>query len=96
MPYRYEPDAGPFGLFQPSNIVRGPEDGFYYALVRAQAYGAQRGGTCVMRTARLDQPGSWRAWDGSGYNVRFVDPYRSQRRGEVTCARRCRSPRSPG
>ena len=37
VPYRYEPDAGPFGLFQPSNIVRGPEDGFYYALIHAEA-----------------------------------------------------------
>ena len=77
VPYRYEADAGPFGLFQPSNIVRRAEDGFYYALIRAQAYDAQRGGTCLMRTARLDLPGSWRAWDGSGYNVRFADPYRS-------------------
>jgi hypothetical protein len=86
VPYRYEPDAGPFGLFQPSNIVRGPEEGFYYALLRAQAHGAQRSGTCVMRTARLDQPGSWRAWDGGGYNVRFANPYRSQGTGGHLCA----------
>jgi hypothetical protein len=84
VPYRYEPDAGPFGLFQPTNIVHGGdgglEDGFYYALIHAEAFGAQRQGTCVMRTARLDLPGSWRAWDGSGYDVRFTDPYTS--RGE--------------
>lgn len=86
VPYRYEPDAGPFGLFQPSNIVRGAEDGLYYALIHAEAFGAQRGGTCVMRTARLDRPGSWRAWDGSGYNVRFADPYRSRGEGGHLCA----------
>ena len=44
-----------------------------------------------MRTARLDQPGSWRAWDGSGFNVRFANPYRSQGTARTTCARRCRS-----
>ncbi len=35
-------------------------------------------GTCVMRTKRLDDPTSWRAWDGDGYDVSFVDPYREQ------------------
>ena len=76
VPYRYQPDAGPFGLFQPSNIVR-RDDGHYYALIRAEPFGAQRPGVCVIRTARLDRPGAWRAWDGSGYNVTFVDPYRT-------------------
>jgi len=75
VPYRYEPDAGQVGIFQPSNIVRREEDGHYYALVSAQAFGVQREGTCVMRTPRLDQPGAWRAWDGTGFNVRFVNPY---------------------
>jgi hypothetical protein len=86
VPYRYESDAGPFGLFQPSNIVRGAEDGLYYALIHAEAFGAQREGTCVMRTARLDLPDSWRAWDGSDYAVRFADPYRSQGEGGHLCA----------
>ena len=64
VPYPYEPDAGPFGLFGPSNIVYRAEDQHYYALIQAQRYGAQRAGTCVIRTARLDRPGAWRAWDG--------------------------------
>ena len=34
-----------------------------------------------MRTARLDLPGSWRAWGGSAYDVRFVDPYTSRQPG---------------
>ena len=44
VPYRYEPDAGPFGLFQPSNIVRraGTDRATYYALIHAEAFGAQR------------------------------------------------------
>jgi len=86
VPYRFEPDAGPFGLFQPSNIVRGAEDGLYYALIHAEAFKAQRRGTCVIRTSRLDQPGSWRAWDGSGYNVGFADPYKSRGEGGHLCA----------
>jgi hypothetical protein len=74
VPYRYQPDVGrPYGLFQPSNIVR--KDNYYYALLQAEAFGAQRGGTCVIRTPRLDQPGAWRAWDGDGFDARFVDPY---------------------
>ena len=34
VPYRYVPDAGPYGFFGPSNIVR-KDDGYYYAIVRA-------------------------------------------------------------
>ena len=85
VPYRYEPDAGPFGLFQPSNIVRGPGDGHYYALIHAEAFRAQREGTCVIRTARLDRPDTWRAWSGSGYDVRFADPYGSSSEGGHLC-----------
>jgi hypothetical protein len=75
IPYPYEPDSGPAGIFQPSNIVRNDTDGYYYALLRVQRYGAQPQGTCVMRTTDLADPKSWRAWDGSAFNVRFIDPY---------------------
>lgn len=77
VPYRYEPDSGPYGLFQPTNIVRGRDDGHYYAMIHAEAYGAQKVGSCLIRTARLDDPTSWRAWDGQEFSVRFVNPYRS-------------------
>jgi len=33
------------------------------------------GGLCVMRTDRLDDPTSWRAWDGRGFNLRMTNPY---------------------
>lgn len=75
VPYRYEPGLKPYGLFQPSNIHYRPADGHYYTLMQAEPFRAQRAGTCVMRTPRLDRPGSWRAWDGSGFNVRFANPY---------------------
>jgi len=77
VPYRYEPDAGPFGVFAPSNIVYRPEDGHYYSLVRVEQFGAQREGTCVIRTPRLGRREAWRAWDGKRFSVRFIDPYRN-------------------
>jgi hypothetical protein len=75
VPYRYEQDAGPYGLFEPSNIVRNPKDGHYYVLVRAEAFADQRYGSCLLRTRNLSDPRSWRAWDGDGFNVRFENPY---------------------
>ena len=75
MPYRYVPGGGRYGYFSPSNIVK--KDGWHYSLVLvSQSYGEQRAGTCVMRTRNVADPKSWRAWDGDGFNVRFVDPYR--------------------
>ena len=85
-PYRYPPDAGPVGLFQPSNVVHRSDDGHWYALIHAEAFGEQREGTCVMRTANLRDPGSWRAWDGSGYRVRFANPYESSGTSGRICA----------
>jgi hypothetical protein len=76
IPYRYIPGMGPAGIFQPSNIVRRSTDDYFYALVRAEDYKAQESGTCVMRTLRLSDAASWRAWDGDAFTVRFLDPYR--------------------
>lgn len=76
LPRPYEPDLGRHvGYFNPTNIIE--RDGFYYAFFSATAHGAQKYGVCLMRTDRLDDPASWRAWDGSGFTVRFVDPYRA-------------------
>jgi hypothetical protein len=75
MPYQYVPDAGRFGVFQPSNIIQ--KDGFYYAFVLvSRASDQQEAGECLMRTGDLSDPKSWRAWDGEGFTVRFIDPYR--------------------
>ncbi len=74
-PYPYVPDSGAWGYMAPSNIVYNQKDGFFYALVSAQAHLLQQRGTCVMRTKTLDDPTSWRAWDGTGFNVQFVNPY---------------------
>ena len=77
LPYRYRGDVGrPTGYFNPSNIIA--RDGYYYAFFWAEAEGAQRRGSCLMRTASLAEPGSWRAWDGADFTVRFADPYREE------------------
>jgi len=74
LPYTYEPGRGPTGIFSPSSIVFNPKDGYYYALVRIILGGPERG-TCLIRTQTLADPRSWRAWDGEGFNVRFINPY---------------------
>jgi hypothetical protein len=75
VPYKYEPDLGPVGLFEPSNIVHNERDGYYYVLVRATVFREQRYGACLLRTRTLADPASWRAWDGSGFDVRLASPY---------------------
>jgi hypothetical protein len=80
VPYRYKPDAGPYGLFNPSNIVYRKADGHYYFIARAEPYEQQKYGACLLRTRYLADPSSWRGWDGSGFGTRFVDPYREAAR----------------
>jgi hypothetical protein len=66
----------PYGYMSPSNIVQGT-DGYFYSLFRSlpDPLGQQGGGTCLMRTAALTDPSSWRAWDGSGFNLTMFSPY---------------------
>lgn len=80
-PVRYEPDGGHHAIWQSSTIIRHPNDGYYYALLQRDQHPADDSidvqGTCVMRTDTLNDPDSWRAWDGEGFNMRFPDPYRT-------------------
>lgn len=63
------------GYFQPSSIVRGP-DGYYYSLMNSIPDKSMNvSGICAIRSDRLDDPTSWRAWDGSGFNLRLASPY---------------------
>ena len=50
------------------------QDGFYYSLFAANAKNGPQG-VCVMRTQTLGDPTSWRAWDGTGFNLQMTDPY---------------------
>ena len=74
LPHQYEDRAGPYGIFTPSNIVRG-SDGAYYAFVHVDDYKSPAQWACLIRTADLADPRSWRFWDGSGFVGRFINPY---------------------
>ena len=63
----------PYGYFAPSNIVLA-SDGFRYALLLGSDPNGN-GRMCVMRTQTLDDPMSWRAWDGAGFNLQMTSPY---------------------
>jgi hypothetical protein len=67
----------PYGYFEPSNIVKN-SDGFYYAVFAAVPKGKSiytDRAICAMRTQTLADPTSWRAWDGTGFNLQMNDPY---------------------
>jgi hypothetical protein len=88
VPYRYAqnvdpdpsdtvyPSTGMFGYFNPSNIIR-KSDGYYYAMIMATPYQGQQEGGCLIRTRRLSDPTSWRAWDGRSFTINFINPYTS-------------------
>jgi hypothetical protein len=76
LPYPYWPDGGRYGVFSPSNLFE--RNGYLYTfLLISQGVKQQAAGACLMRTREqdLDDPHSWRAWDGTGFNVRFINPY---------------------
>ncbi len=75
LPYTYSAGTGPCGYFSPSNIVKNPNDGYYYCLIHLEDRGLQQGGVGVIRTNNLADPTSWRGWDGSGYNATLGNPY---------------------
>ncbi len=76
LPYKYDPQApSNTGYFNPSNIIR--HNNYYYAMFSTIGYKAQKRGLCVIRSHKSDDPNSWRAWDGTGFNVSFVDPYKT-------------------
>lgn len=76
LPYQYEDSAGPYGIFSPSNIIRGP-GGAYYAFIKVDDYRSPSQWVCLMRTRDLSDPRSWRFWNGRGkrFDGRFVNPY---------------------
>lgn len=73
-PYPYETEAGPNGVFEPSNMIRA-EDGYIYAIIRIDEYKSEQQRVCLMRTDSLADPTSWRAWDGEGFNLSLPKPY---------------------
>ncbi|WP_211486650.1 hypothetical protein, partial [Corallococcus exiguus] len=77
LPYGFPTDRNArVGYSNPSNIFM--REGWYYAFIFADGYRAQRRGNCLIRTRTLDDPSSWRAWDGKDFAATFVDPFRNE------------------
>ncbi|MGO4571233.1 hypothetical protein [Microvirga sp. 2TAF3] len=77
LPYSFPTDRkARVGYANPSNIIE--HDGWFYAFIFADGYRDQRRGNCLIRTKDLDDPFSWRAWNGADFSVNFVDPFREQ------------------
>jgi len=74
-PQQWDPTGrpGPYGYFTPSNIVLAQDGSYYLIFVAIPRNGPQQ--TCLMHTTTLGDPTSWRAWDGSGFNLQMTDPY---------------------
>ena len=74
LPYKYDSrHATQAGFFNPTNIVS--RDGFQYVFIAMINPVERTSGMCLLRTKSLNDPGSWRGWDGSGFNATVVDPY---------------------
>jgi hypothetical protein len=77
-PYQWVNQTGPYGTFSPSNIIERHDAvknvDYYYSIFGAIAPG-EGIRNCIMRTTNLASPTSWRAWGGSSFNVRFINPY---------------------
>lgn len=64
------------GYFNPSNILR--QGDWLYAFVFAEKAGVQARGPCLLRRPSVGTARDWRAWDGKGFGVRFLNPYRDR------------------
>jgi hypothetical protein len=63
------------GYFTPTDIVKGPDD-YYYTIFNHMDWALYEPAfQCAMRTNTLDDPTSWRAWDGSGFTLPLPSPY---------------------
>lgn len=69
------PAAGWIGYGTPSNIVAGPDGAQYLFVYTSTGDPGQQQGVCLFRNENPANPATWRAWTGSGYTQRFVDPY---------------------
>ncbi|MBT3643043.1 hypothetical protein HN604_01035 [archaeon] len=71
--------ARPYGYFSPANIFKGPED-YYYSFIRAipDPRGPPSQGMCLMRTKNLGESDSWRFWDETSFQGKFLNPYTNE------------------
>ena len=62
------------GFFNPSNIVA--DGGYQYVFASTTGWSGQAFGNCLFRTSDPAKPALWRAFDGTGFTIRYDDPYR--------------------
>lgn len=75
-PFRQEVGQGRHrGFFNPSNIFGNGRH--RYMMTSSTGWDGQPFGPCLFRTDRPDKPGTWRAYDGRAFTIRYADPYRS-------------------
>ncbi|KUL93035.1 hypothetical protein DK26_25090 [Bosea sp. WAO] len=72
------------GFFNPSNIVE--KDGAWYALIATTGGEGQKSGVCLFRTTDIKDATAWRAYDGTDFTIRALDPYRE----DVSQAKPCK------
>jgi hypothetical protein len=73
--FRQDVDQGRHrGFFNPSNIIE--HDGAWYALIATTGGEGQKRGVCLFRSTKIDDPTSWRGFDGKDFVLRARDPYR--------------------
>ena len=86
LPYVFDDQGVPSGLRQPT-LIKG-QDGYFYIFSNISDYPTEVQWACVIRTDNLDDPSSWRYWDGRGFNGQFVNPYtQAVDKNTPTCAR---------
>lgn len=73
-PFRQDVEQGRHrGFFNPSNIVRDRTS--YYVMISTTGWPDQPFGVCLFRSSDPVDPGSWRAFDGKSFSIRYGDPY---------------------
>jgi hypothetical protein len=77
------PPTGRFFIGYAGGPVIRHADGHYYALValNTDATGPTYNHVCAIRTTNLDDPMSWRAWDGHDFTLSMESPYVTGRPG---------------
>lgn len=94
-PFRQEVEQGRHrGFFNPSNIVG--VAGQHYFFSNTTGWTGQRYGACLFRSAEPLKPGTWRAYDGKGFTIRYADPYGPKQPAPAECLPVAPFPVAPG
>jgi hypothetical protein len=77
---RYSAAINTAGVGNPTNIFRNPHDNRYYVMLTVANLGACLGQSTDLR--------NWLFWDGSGFNGKFVNPFRARPAGTFSQGKR--------